>query len=331
MALVSSGGGYRSLLLGGGLIQALDARESTAPTKGLYQAFTYHAGLSGGAWLLASIAGNDHPTISTLKTTLWQDALVNNSLYPVNTPTSKDYPIVDRDVASKARAGFIPTIADAWGRFLSIQMLKGPSGGVGTTMSSIAQTPSFLAVHAPYPIITALGEDEKDMGGPMCDPPDNGTQYEFTPYEFGSWDHGVNAFVKTEVLGSSLSNGASSSNGSCIRGYDDLGYIMGASSNKFQESCGETSIAVIAAMLQPIVNAAHNASRRDLYAPYTNPFRNYPGSPLVSSQPELLLVDGGEGIGTNPLTHPQANILSQSKQPNLALSPTIPLCRRPPR
>jgi lysophospholipase len=293
IALVSSGGGYRSMMLGGGLIKTLDNRESNSTLAGLYQAITYHSGLSGGAWLLSSIVGNDQAPISKLKD-LWLPALVNNSLYPTHTDTSLEFPIVQKDVAAKSKAGFVPTTADAWGRFLAIQLIGGPDGGVAKTMSAITRTSSFIRGRQPYPIITALSVPEQDLFG-KCDPADNATQYEFTPYEFGSWDQGVKAFTRTETLGTTLSDGKVLTNGTCVRGFDNMGYIMGTSSNKFQESCGETSLAVIAAVLEPITNAGHKTARRDLYAPYPNPFKNYNASTSVSSQSELYLVDGGQG------------------------------------
>lgn len=49
VALTSSGGGYRALLVGGGVIQGLDSRDSHVSTSGLYQGLTYQAGLSGGS------------------------------------------------------------------------------------------------------------------------------------------------------------------------------------------------------------------------------------------------------------------------------------------
>ncbi|KAF2422446.1 lysophospholipase, partial [Tothia fuscella] len=297
LALVSSGGGYRSMLLGGGIVQAMDARESKEATKGLLQALTYHTGLSGGAWLLSSLIGNDYPTISTLKTELWQPGLVKNTLYPLNTGTSKEFLEVTKDLAAKGQSGYAPTNTDAWGRLLAYQLLSGPDGGAGKTLSSVVDMASFAGVHIPYPIITALGVSPADSNG-ICDPADNSTQYEFTPYEFGSWDRGLGAFTATRTLGSVISNGTS--NGTCLNNYDNLGYILGTSSSKFQEACG-SSLEIIAAMLEPAVNQAHNKTRRDLYAPYPNPFRNYPGSPLVSADPELLLVDGGQANQNNPI------------------------------
>ena len=59
VALTTSGGGYRALLTGAGVVQALDSHDSNVGTAGLYQALRYHAGLSGGSWMLASLAAND--------------------------------------------------------------------------------------------------------------------------------------------------------------------------------------------------------------------------------------------------------------------------------
>jgi len=47
VALASSGGGYRALLAGAGVIKAFDARDSNTSVSGLYQALTYQSGLSG--------------------------------------------------------------------------------------------------------------------------------------------------------------------------------------------------------------------------------------------------------------------------------------------
>ena len=47
VALTTSGGGYRSLLCGAGVIKGMDGRDSNVSTSGLYQGLTYEAGLSG--------------------------------------------------------------------------------------------------------------------------------------------------------------------------------------------------------------------------------------------------------------------------------------------
>ena len=64
------------------LHQAMDDREGKESMAGLYQAVTYHAGLSGGSWLLSSIVANGFEKISTISEKLWQTALVKNPLSP---------------------------------------------------------------------------------------------------------------------------------------------------------------------------------------------------------------------------------------------------------
>jgi lysophospholipase len=47
LGMTSSGGGYRALLEGSGVVQGFDGRDSTSNVNGLYQALTYESGLSG--------------------------------------------------------------------------------------------------------------------------------------------------------------------------------------------------------------------------------------------------------------------------------------------
>lgn len=54
VALASSGGGYRAHLVGAGVVKAFDARDSNTSVSGLYQALTYHSGLSGKSRYRAS-------------------------------------------------------------------------------------------------------------------------------------------------------------------------------------------------------------------------------------------------------------------------------------
>jgi lysophospholipase len=115
---------------------------------------------------------------------------------------------------------------DPWGRLLSYQLLYGNDGGVSDTLSGLTALSNFASFNAPFPIITTLGV--KTIQG-ECLPGPNATQYELHPYEFGSWDIGFAAFSPTAYLGTSLSNGVS--NGTCIKNYDNLGYVLGASSN----------------------------------------------------------------------------------------------------
>ena len=222
VALTTSGGGYRSLLTGAGVIQALDSRDSNVGTSGLYQGLTYQAGLSGGGWLLSSIAGNDYPTVSALQSSLWTTAFAESLLVPANLGVGGAYAQISADVVAKNAAGYSPTIIDVYGRLLSYQLLKGPDGGVNIELSSITGYDNFTSHKVPYPVITALNV-ETATG--TCTPPNNSVIYEFSPYDFGSFDAGVNAFTQTKYLGTSLSNGAPTKV-TCETNYDNLGMLF---------------------------------------------------------------------------------------------------------
>ena len=95
-----------------------------------FKAFTYQAGLSGGAWLLSSLAGNNYPTISSLRDDLWIEAFRDSLLLPTFLTSAVGYGQVTNDVVAKDRAGFPPTLTGPWGRLLSYQLLFGLNGGV---------------------------------------------------------------------------------------------------------------------------------------------------------------------------------------------------------
>ncbi|MCJ1226174.1 hypothetical protein MMC12_002823 [Toensbergia leucococca] len=303
VALTTSGGGYRSLLVGAGVIQGFDSRDSNVGTSGVFQGLTYQAGLSGGAWLLSSFAGNNYPTISSLENGLWKQAFQDSLLIPDNLlEATVAYAEVTDDIVAKNDAGFPPTLTDPWGRLLSYQLLYGYDGGVSKTLSSIATESNFTSYSVPFPIITSLGVNTFQG---QCLPGPNATQYEFSPFEFGSWDSGVNAFTLTKYLGTSLSDGVPSKS-TCTENYDNLGYVLGTSSTLFNEACtilptATNSTSNIEDDLAAILSNAHSLSTRDLYAVYPNPFYNYPHSSLVEGVTELDLVDGGEANQNNPI------------------------------
>ncbi|KAH8598887.1 lysophospholipase [Bisporella sp. PMI_857] len=321
VALTSSGGGYRAMLIGAGVIQALDSRDSSAPTSGLYQALTYHSGLSGGSWLLSSIASNNFPKISSLLST-WKPALENGLFAPGGLNNATIYNAINDDLDNKTAAGFPSVAVDAWSRLLSYQLLPGPNGGVANTMSAITSMSRFITRSVPYPIITA---QTVDLSGTSCIPPQNASVWEFTPYEFGSWDPTVGAFTPTAYLGSSLSGGAPVSSSSCFTKYDNLGYVLGTSSALFNDPgigtenanlatfanfCtipASTNVSADAAALATGVNRMLSLSNiqlqgiADLFAPWPNPFYKLSSAPQVSAMKTLSMVDGGESGQVNPI------------------------------
>ncbi|OJD30467.1 lysophospholipase [Diplodia corticola] len=311
IGLTVSGGGYRSMLTGAGVIQGLDSRDSNTSTSGLYQALSYQAGLSGGSWLLSSLAGNDWPTVSSLRDGLWS-AMLEKTLFLSDT-SDGSIDIVG-DLAAKEGAGFDVTLTDAWARLLSYQFLYGDNGGVNKTLSGLVDDSRFAAHQVPFPIITALGV--KTWEGD-CDPDADATQYEFTPYEFGSWDAGVAAFTPAKYLGSSLVNGvaSNSSNSSCVTGFDNLGFVFGTSSSLFNSVCLPVNInqTELGEHLADLVSDLHELATNDLFALYPNPFYDPAAADdATTAQKELHLVDGGVSNQNNPiwpLLHRSADLI----------------------
>ncbi|KAF2218481.1 lysophospholipase [Elsinoe ampelina] len=296
VGLTSSGGGYRALLAGAGVVQGLDGRDSNLATSGLFQGLTYYAGLSGGAWLLSSLSGNNWPTISKLRDTLWLDAFQDDALVANIMLASSDYNTVAMDLKAKDAAGFNTTIPDAWGRFISHQILSGPNGGVSERLSGQASKSNFTSLNVPFPIMTALSVD---TGAGQCTPIPSSTQYEFTPYEFGSWDNGIRAFTSTAFLGTSLTNSQPTNPNKCTANFDNLGYMFGTSSDIFSLYCfpypaeNSSLIGVLSGLIP--------SSPTNLLANIPNPFYKSPSSPSVSSQPTLYLADGGLNDQINPI------------------------------
>lgn len=229
---------------------------------------------------------------------LWEDAFEVSLLLPANLLSFSgltQYGAITTEILSKEGAGFDTTIIDPWGRLLSYQLLEGAFGGVDTQMSTLSSLSNFTDHNVPFPIITALGVVAREN---QCTPPDDATQYEFHPYEFGSWDDGLSAFANVEFLGSNLNNGQPEDASQCVAEYDNLGYVLGTSSNIFPAICEPLSPAnstddPLANVLEGIISLAHEPVFEDLFALYRNPFFNLSRSSRVSQDEELLLLDGG--------------------------------------
>ncbi|KAL3443258.1 lysophospholipase [Aspergillus insuetus] len=307
IGLTTSGGGYRSMLTGAGVIQALDERDGMTSTSGLFQALSYQSGLSGGGWLLSSLAGNNYPTISQLREGLWEEAFQNGLLTPTNVNAPDVYEQVVADVAAKDAAGFDTTLTDPYGRLLSYQFFPGPTYGANITLSSVIDLSNFTDHQVPYPLIVALGVKTFNGEGP------NGTIYEFSPFEFGSWDSDVGAFVQTKFLGTSMTSGHPTNQSECVTTYDNLGYVLGVSSNVFNypiRSIPSSSLPTteLSTKVETTLNRVHETATGDFYAVFSNPFYDYksatmtPNSAnLITEQEKLHLADGGEALQNNPI------------------------------
>jgi lysophospholipase len=78
IGIAISGGGYRAMLNGAGVVAAFDSRSPGSTSKGniggLLQSSTYISGLSGGGWLVGSIYTNNFTTVQAAvnSNTIWQ-------------------------------------------------------------------------------------------------------------------------------------------------------------------------------------------------------------------------------------------------------------------
>ncbi|KAL4993256.1 lysophospholipase catalytic domain-containing protein [Aspergillus recurvatus] len=306
VGIAVSGGGYRAMLNGAGALKAFDSRTDNSTAEGqlggLLQSATYLSALSGGGWLVGSVFINNFTTIDALQTSDRTWDLRTNIL---EGPDVKHFQLLStagywsdlvEAVHSKKHAGFNTSITDYWGRALSYQFINASDGGPSYTWSSIALMENFQNGQVPLPLLVADGRNPGELlvGS-------NSTVYEFSPWEFGTFDPAIYAFAPLEYLGSDFR-----SNGSCVRGFDNAGFVMGTSSSLFNQGLlrlNRTSIPEsLKKALAPILEAVGQAN--DDIANYPNPFQGYQGSTAaISTRSELNVVDGGED-GQNIPLHP---------------------------
>ncbi|KAK7740791.1 Lysophospholipase 1 [Cytospora paraplurivora] len=314
LALSISGGGFRSLLTGAGFIQALDGRDSNLSTAGLYQAVTYHAGLSGGAWLLSAIAAENWPTISSLRGDVWEPQLAGGVLNSSSSTTVSDYYQIAADILAKGSAGYPVSLTDPWGRMISYQIMEESEGAVGVTLSDITSLSNFTSYNAPFPIITASKINYSDG---ECAPAVDEAIYEFNPYEFGSWSDDVSAFVQTRYLGSNITAGSAEE---CVIGFDKIDWVLGTSSMLLNEYICNASLGVDIVDLFPssLVKVVEEFTPADEYgyALVPNPFKGFNSTTAtetstISDLDNLYIVDGGESsrnVPVLPLLEPTRNV-----------------------
>lgn len=314
IAIAVSGGGYRACLNGGGAVQAFDSREVNSTTAGhlggLLQSATYLAGLSGGGWLVGSIYVNNFTTITGLldnnASSVWE---FGNSIFegPATgsiqvLDSAEYYTGIEHEVSAKGDAGFNTSVTDFWGRALSFQLVNASDGGASYTWSSIQLQESFANADSPMPILVT---DGRAPGETLI--PGNTTIYEFNPFEFGTWDPTTYGFVPLEFLGSNFSGGVLAESEHCVRGFDNVGYVMGTSSSLFNQfilDVNQTSIPQLAKNFVSDILTSFSESDNDIAQYQPNPFYDYhPETSRVYQESALSLVDGGEDLENIPL-HP---------------------------
>jgi lysophospholipase len=319
IAIAASGGGYRALMNGAGFLAAADNRtiNSTQPggIGGLLQSATYVAGLSGGGWLVGSLYTNNFSSVQTLRdgsqgSSVWQ---FGNSILEgpnndgIQLLSSVDYwHTLLGDVDDKQNAGFNASLTDYWGRALSFQLINATDGGPAYTFSSIAEDPNFIAGNIPMPLLVA---DSRSPGTQIVAL--NSTLFEFNPFELGSWDPTTYGFAPLRYIGSNFSAGVVPSDGKCVEGFDQAGFVMGTSSTLFNQFLLQINSTSIPSFVQTAVTDILQDlgdDQNDIAQYQPNPFLHWNNNTNDNAQSvQLTLCDGGEdlqNIPLNPLIQP---------------------------
>ncbi|WRT70849.1 uncharacterized protein IL334_007848 [Kwoniella shivajii] len=311
-----SGGGYRSMItgLGGMMGMTKESPEAVkAGTGGWSDAITYMAGLSGGSWATGSWIANNGMLPTDLLKQVWD--LKSNLIYPDNDKFFF-YSNLIGQVDAKREAGFPTQLSDYWALALSEQLLPKAYRLKGHPDLTMSQLPSIVKRlgegDLPMPIIVASQREEGEYVVAQ-----NSTVWEFTPYSFGSWAFGSKkkvpgGFTPIEYLGTRLNDGKV--NGTCYKGIDRLGYIMGTSATLFNglllelNSTNSNSIIVkaIKDMLYEIGKDRFDVSR------IPNPFKGWSAQENPIKEFEYLtLVDAGEtdqNLPLEPLLVPERKV-----------------------
>ncbi|KIV76987.1 hypothetical protein PV11_08830 [Exophiala sideris] len=322
VAIALSGGGLVALLNGGGVIKAFDNRTEGSTVKGqlggLLQSATYFAGLSGGSWALGSIYINNFTTVSNLQENLW-DFTSQLVLGPSDISYTDFWGNITAQVKSKRDAGFITGDPDFWGRIQGYNFFNASHGGVDYTWSSIAKTQAFQDADIPLPLIVMSGSTRNDSENS-----NHPTEpiYEATPWEWGTYDDDIYGFAPLEYLGTRFVDGVVPDNGSCVRGFDNAGFMTGSSSDIWNangddiveslkgyltvlqaESPNSTEISLLDFIIEDFLSATSSTnSSINGPASYPNPFYQYNTATSPFGQDVNLIVeDGGESHENVPL------------------------------
>jgi lysophospholipase len=318
IGIAVSGGGYRAMLNGAGGLAAFDSRSdgSTEPGNlgGLLQASTYLSGLSGGGWLIGSLYINNFTSVqaSVQSPEIWQ---FENSILegPEEESFLNYYTDVYDATNAKEDAGYNTTIVDLWGRMLSYQLVNLTEGGPGVTFSSIQDDEEFAAGRTPLPFVVALGRSPDETALSV-----NSTVFEFTPWEMGSSDNVLSGYVPLRWVGSRFDNGSLPDDESCVRGFDNAGFVLGTSSSLFNaallylqdedneyvpDGIPDFAISGLSSILE-----TWGESYNDIADWSPNPFYGWnPDVNLGAESRRLTLVDGGMDLQNIPL-HPLLSI-----------------------
>ncbi|KNZ53406.1 uncharacterized protein VP01_3248g1 [Puccinia sorghi] len=298
--IAHSGGGLRASLYAAGVMQALDSR-SSSPLRAVYPLASYVTGLSGGSWSVVSAAANNYPAPSELVSgwELEKDLVLPGGL---SVQSGLFLNSLHETAQLKRSAGYDISITDLWGRAIGYHFLPGTNPqthGAGMLMSGLRSTKSMQSFQVPIPIIVSNHKPADATARNPKNVPISGSTYvplsapvyEYSPFEFGSFDPQLSAFIPSEFLGTSLISGQP--------------FIPTPSSKRARTSsqnrCLFNAVTALPGKYQVLT------------ARYPNPFQGVNGAVAFdrSSEQELVIVDGGENgenIPLNPLLAPARQV-----------------------
>ncbi|KAK6454615.1 phospholipase B [Scheffersomyces xylosifermentans] len=326
LGLAFSGGGYRAMLSGAGQLLALDNRTDFGDNNvgglgGLLQSANYISALSGGAWLLGSLAMQDFKSVQEVvfenpddlwnltssrqlvnQTGLWTIILpvildnLNGALTHLNF-WNNDKNGIQYDIQEKEAAGFNTSITDPWARGLAHQLFpKGDDNFMSAaTWSDIRNMSSFSNHEMPFPMVVALGRRPGTLVYNL-----NSTVVEINPFEIGSFDPSLNSFTDLKYIGSKVTNGVPDSD-TCIEGFDNAGFVIGTSSSLFNQFlntlvCPDCSSLpwYVKPFLKSFLTKMSN-TYEDIAEYSPNPFykSEFANSSNIADNDTLYLFDGG--------------------------------------
>lgn len=220
VGFVESGGGFRAMIETAG---ALAGAEKT----GLLNTFTYMAGLSGSTWCINPLVASGKQPIAYLDLLIQnlQDAPKGRDLLGIRLPANTELYHLARDLVVKAAYGQSINVLDLYGFLVSNELLAnmpnvlelGGGKKQGYKMSDLAHNLKDGAY--PLPISTAIEVSESPL-----------TKWvELSPFEIGSYQRGMQAYVPTWAFGRKFSNGVSTIAPPELT----LGYLLGICGSAF--------------------------------------------------------------------------------------------------
>ncbi|KAF8650407.1 hypothetical protein AX16_005214 [Volvariella volvacea WC 439] len=327
------GGGLRAAQYGAGCLNGLDGRNKSsksAGTGGLLQVASYISGLSGGSWVLGSLIFNDWPTVPDLVFGNGQDLSGWLLDFPLVTPDGINLFSDDNQaffgsvlwsVMAKALSGIDTSLTDPWSRMISYHFLNQTSRdnfftndtahGAGQLWSEIPLIPTYQQHQVPFPIVVA---NSRPVGSNITTIlPLDSIVYEITPLELASYDPHLSAGMNLTFSGTHLTSGRAENGSSCVRGFDQAGFVMGTSASlfnqlfdfarnkitSFSDSDSEGLLYVLSRQLQAV------RTRADEVANWPNPFAGLRNDTFQDSDKDWLeLLDGSsnqENVPYGPL------------------------------